>query len=379
MSRVGEPGRAQRRAEQRRVADAPQRLGRAAEQRAARGEPRDEVGPVLEPRAVDDARRPGSRSAASTSSAIPPRPPRSRRIDTLGHSRCRSRSPKRSTRDDVVPVAHRQLGEHARADRDEQDHRRPSSSATNSTAVTRSAVVPGLSALPSRAQRGVERLERGAARPLADAAGGEHRAPRPPTRARPRRAPRLRAISVSGTAASSAQGQPRRSPARGAEPVVERAAQRRKPDARTSSRSRVAYSAATESRSAAAAIASRSATRRRVAHVVLDGLVEAARAGLADRRVGGARVVERERAEHRLDALAQRRRPSTQRRAGERREQQRDAEVRVARRRRGASPARPRAPCRRRRARPRGRAPGRARSRCAACPRRTCRRSRGGA
>ena len=38
----------------------------------------------------------------------------------------------------------------------------------------------------------------------------------------------------------------------------------------------VAYSAAIESRSAAAAIASRSVTRGRVAHVVLDGLVEAA-------------------------------------------------------------------------------------------------------
>ena len=41
--------------------------------------------------------RPRIPSAASTSSAIPPRPPRSRMSDTLGHSRWRSRSPKRST------------------------------------------------------------------------------------------------------------------------------------------------------------------------------------------------------------------------------------------------------------------------------------------
>ena len=64
-----------------------------------------------------------------------------------------------------------------------------------------------------------------------------------------------------------------------------------------------------------------------VAHVVLDGLVEAARAGRADGRVGGARVVQRERAQHLLRALAQR--PAEQRRARERRQQQRDAEVRV--------------------------------------------------
>jgi hypothetical protein len=60
---------------------------------------------------------------------------------------------------------------------------------------------------------------------------------------------------------------------------------------------------------------------------VLDGLVEAARPGRADRGIRGAGVVERERAEHLLGALAQR--AAEERGAPQRREQKRDAEVRV--------------------------------------------------
>jgi hypothetical protein len=65
----------------------------------------------------------------------------------------------------------------------------------------------------------------------------------------------------------------------------------------------------------------------RGAHVVLDRLVESTRPGEADRRVGGSRVVQRERGQHVFHPRAQR--PSQQRGARERRQQQRDAEVRV--------------------------------------------------
>ena len=136
--------------------------------------------------------------------------------------------------------------------------------------------------------------------------------------------PRLRAISVSGTP-RAAPGTARPWPAR-REPVVERAPQRREPEAE---RHGVAGRVLGGDRVAVGG------GRHRLAQpdggsgadVVLDRLVEAARPGRADRLVGGARVVERERAEFGLDPLAQR--PAEQRGAGERRQQQRDAEVRV--------------------------------------------------
>ena len=64
-----------------------------------------------------------------------------------------------------------------------------------------------------------------------------------------------------------------------------------------------------------------------VAHVVLDGLVEAAGAGQADRRVGIAGVFDGERAQHVAEALPERSTPKRCAREG--REQQRDAEVGV--------------------------------------------------
>ena len=67
------------------------------------------------------------------------------------------------------------------------------------------------------------------------------------------------------------------------------------------------------------------------ADVVLHGLVQAAGAGRADRRVRGARVGDVERAQRRREPIAQRRTAERGRR--ERREQQRDPEVRVRRRR----------------------------------------------
>jgi hypothetical protein len=63
------------------------------------------------------------------------------------------------------------------------------------------------------------------------------------------------------------------------------------------------------------------------AHVVLDRLLEAAGARQANRRVGESRVVDGERAQHIAEALPER--PTDQRRARERREQQRDPEVGV--------------------------------------------------
>ena len=301
-------------------------------------------------------------------------PPRSRRIDTLGHSACRSRSPKRSSATTSCPSRTRELRQHARADRDEQDHSRPSSSAANSTAVTRSAVVPGLSALPSAGAR--RRTPRG---PPAPRRRGRRRrparAPRRPTRCSAARRPRLRAIERVRDRREQLQEQLDRGVAR-REPVVERAGERRQPELE---RHGVARRVLGGDRVAVGGGGHRLAQRHggRGAHVVLDGLVEAAGPGRADRRVRGARVVQRERAQH----LRQRARAAARRAAPRGRAAPAAARCRgsCSRRRRAASRAPRRAPSRRRPAPPPARAPAPARSRCAACPRRRCPRSRGGA
>ena len=236
---------------------------------------------------------------------------------------------------------------------------------------------PGCSALPSR--RSAASKPRGRRAPPRRARPRRRGPPpRPPTRAAPPSAPRLRAIERVGDRGEQREERLDGRRAR-PEPGGERAAQRRKSDVE---RDREAGRVLGGDRVAPGGERHRLAQRdrRRVADVVLDGLVEAARAGRADRRVGGARVVERRGRRAPPRRAAQQRRPvADQGRAGERREQQRDAEIRVAS---GDAARRPdgredgvadAALARRARAR------GRSRSRSAACPRRTCRRSRGGA
>ena len=140
-ARVREPGGAQRGAEHAPGRARAERLRGAAEQRAPGREPRDEVGPVLEPGAVDDA-------SAAPVRRRPRAPPSRLRVEVAQERHARAQALQVEVAEAVegehlVPVARRELGQHARADRDEEDQSRPSSCATNSTAVTRSAVVPG--------------------------------------------------------------------------------------------------------------------------------------------------------------------------------------------------------------------------------------------
>ena len=245
--------------------------------------------------------------------------------ETLGHSRWRSRSPKRSTATTSMPFPRRELGQHARADRDEQDHRSPSSSATNRTAVTTSAVVPGLSALPSRRSDASNACR--AACPAS---------PRTPPAARTRSAPADTLLGGGTTALARDEGvRDRREQAqeqldrRGArpQPVVERARQRREPELEGHG---VAGRVLGGDRVAVGGRRHRVAQGEggRGAHVVLDGLVETARPGDADGLIGGARIVQREGAQHLLRAGTQRS-SAEQRRPRERRQEQRDAEIRV--------------------------------------------------
>ena len=125
-----------------------QPLGGRSQQLAAAGQPGHELGPVLQPGAVDD--RVG--------------------LDPVGepHQRvvvCRGRYRRDRAQIDVaetverrhfVTVGDRELGEHPRADGDDQDlHRKriPGLSAANSVAATMSAVAPGFSRCPSPRSR----------------------------------------------------------------------------------------------------------------------------------------------------------------------------------------------------------------------------------
>ena len=230
-------------------------------------------------------------------------------------------------RHDLVPGSHCQLGEHARADGDEQDRldqSTPSSSATKSTAVTRSAVVPGFSALPSWRSEASKSSSAVRPRAAANAAGGEHL-----PRAR-RDAPRRVGAALAGDqrvrdGREEAQRQLDDGVAR-AQPVAQRVGEGGQPE--LEGHRMVGHVLACDRvalRGRRHGFAQRHAGL--VAHVVLDRLVQAAGAGQADRRVGIAGVVDGERAQHVAEALAER--SIAKRRARERRQQQRDAEVGV--------------------------------------------------
>ena len=335
--RIGEAGRAQGGAQRGRVAHPLERLGRAPEQSPAGGQPGDEPRLVLESRAVDHARRRDPLRRVHQRR----HPAASAEVAQHGHARAKPPQvevPEMVERHDVVPGSHPQLGEHARADGDQQDrladggpHGRrpsgqstPSSSATNSTAVTRSAVVPGLRALPS--WRSEASNPASAVRP---------RALRTPPAVSTSPGGRRHATGRVGAALAGdqrvrdggeeAQRRLDDGVAR-AQPITQRIGEGGQPELE---RHRMVGDVLACDRVALRGRRHGLAQGHAglVAHVVLDGLVEAAGARQADRRVGIARVVDGERAQHVAEALAERSTPK--RRARERREQQRDAEVGV--------------------------------------------------
>ena len=200
----------------------------------------------------------------------------------------------------------------------------PSSSATKSTAVTRSAVVPGLSALPSWRSEASNSASAVLPRALRTPPALEH-LPSARRHATGRLGAALAGDQRVRHGGEEAQRQLDDGVAR-AQPVAQRIGEGRQPELEghrmigdVLACDRVALRCRRHGLA--------QGHPRLVAHVVLDGLVEAARTRQADRRVGIARVVDGERAQHVAEALAQR--STRERRARERREQQRDAEVGV--------------------------------------------------
>ena len=358
-----------------RVAHRAQRLRRVAEQRVALRQPRDERRVVLEARPVDDAARRHLH----------------RGVDQRGQAPARQRHDARTAAAQVevaeqierghrLTVAHRQIGEHARAQSNQEKwlarcdgvrgylraarrtgslspHRRwsPGSARCRARAAMRRSC-----AAPAARPRCARRRRASTSRAPAD------------TRAAAS-APRLRAISVSGAASSSRRCSSTIA-SRSAEPIAQRGDERRDPGLEGQGEvadvlrgDRVARGGARHGLA--------QADRRLGAHVVLDALVAGRR-----RRRGGSPRTRRARRPRRARAAS----PRAARAAARRRAPPSPAERAAARSRgscspapRGATPARPPGPCRPRRARPRAPARGRPRSRCAPCPRRWCRGSRG--
>ena len=171
-------------------------------------------------------------------------------------------------------------------------------------------------------------------------------------------------------------GTPRRRPASTA-PAPARLPNRRRGQAERRRHSRSTYSLAIVSRSAARAMASRRVrvgSSRTSWASALPEAARARRAGSRRRPPARRRPQGREHARQRARAAA----PPSRRGAGQRGEQQHDAEVRVGRRRaRRVASHRRAAPSRRRPPRRPGRTPARSRRRSAGSPRSACRRSRG--
>ena len=166
---------ARRLAHRPRIAHRVEQLRRRAEQLAPGRQARDEVGPVLQPRAVDDrvgSQRPRrGRRARSAFAAVAPRRDRPQvGVAEAVHGH------------DVVAVGGRQLRQHPRADGDDEDPHRstPESWATSSVAHTRSAVVPGFRRLSGErsdaSKSAIERVPARTSRAAADTASRRRRA-----------------------------------------------------------------------------------------------------------------------------------------------------------------------------------------------------------
>ena len=339
-------------------------------------QPRDERGMVLEARAVDDAARrappPRRRRARSGS---PARHDAAARRAGRGRRTGRTRPP--------LTVAPRQVGEHARAQGDQEEWLTRCDGAEHTLdqrdEERRRHEVGG--------RPGVQRVarRRAATRRSSAAPGAPRRCARrrrrAPSRARADTARRRVGAALAcdqrvGRTPPAAAGAARRSrhapPSR--HPAPPRARGRRP---RTVSAKSVTYSDAIESRAAAVAIASRRPMSGSERTSCSTGSSQPARAGEPDRRVRGTRVGGVERAQRRREFLPQPRRrqarlwpaaPAAARSPGSCSPVPRGALALHGCPNGLAMRARPRAP-----------APGRPRSRCAACPRRTCRGSRGSA